>query len=44
MTMITIRLADERLAQLRVRAEQAGLALEEFVCRCIEKLLDQPDE
>jgi antitoxin FitA len=44
MTMITIPLSDERLAQLRIRAEQAGLAPEEFLRRRVEHLLDRPDE
>jgi hypothetical protein len=44
MTTITIPLSEERLAQLRIRAEQAGLAPEDFLRRCVEQLLDQPDE
>lgn len=44
MTMIAIPLSDERIEQLRSRAEQAGLAPEEFLRQCIEQLLDQPDE
>ena len=44
MTMITIPLSEERLAQLRSRAEQAGLAPEEFLRRRVEQLLDRPDE
>ncbi len=44
MTRITIPLSEERLAQLRVLAEQAGLAPEEFLRRQVEQLLDQPDE
>jgi hypothetical protein len=44
MTTITIPLSEERLAQLRVWAEQAGLSSEEFLRRRVEQLLDQPDE
>jgi antitoxin FitA len=44
MTMITIPLSEERLAQLRILAEQAGLPPEEFLRRRVEQLLDQPDE
>ena len=44
MTMITIPLSEERLAQLRVRAEQVGLAPEEFLRQRVEELLAQPDE
>ncbi|OAI48060.1 DNA-binding protein [Planctomycetaceae bacterium SCGC AG-212-F19] len=44
MTMITIPLSEERLAQLRLWAEQAGLAPEEFLRRRVEQLLDRPDE
>jgi hypothetical protein len=44
MTMITIPLSEERLARLRVWAEQAGLTPEEFLRRRVEQLLDRPDE
>jgi hypothetical protein len=44
MMLITVPLSEERLAQLRVRAEQAGLTPEEYLRRRIEQLLDQPDE
>lgn len=43
-TAITIPLSDERLAQLRAWAEQAGLPPEEFLRRRVEQLLDRPDE
>ncbi len=43
-TTIAIPLSDERAAQLRLRAEQAGLAPEEFLRRRVEQLLDRPDE
>jgi hypothetical protein len=32
------------VAQLRLRAEQAGLTPEEFLRRRVEQLLDRPDE
>jgi antitoxin FitA len=44
MTMITIPLSDERLAQLRIRAEQTGLTPEEFLRIRVEQLLAQPDD
>ena len=43
MTSITIPLSDERAAQLRVWAEEAGLPPEEFLRRRVEQLLDRPD-
>jgi hypothetical protein len=36
MTTIAIPLSDERVTQLRLRAEQAGLAPEEFLRRRVE--------
>ena len=44
MTTIAIPLSDERAAQLRLWAQQAGLAPEEFLRRRVEQLLDRPDE
>ena len=44
MTTIAIPLSDEQLAHLRQRAEQAGLAPEEFLRRRVEQMLDRPDE
>lgn len=44
MTMISIPLSDERLAQLRTWAEQTGLTPEEFLRRRVEQLLERPDE
>jgi hypothetical protein len=44
MTMITIPLSDERLAQLRAWAEQAGLSPEELLRRRVDQLLERPDE
>lgn len=44
MTIITIPLSDERLAQLRIWPEQTGLSLEDFLRRRVEQLLEQPDE
>ncbi len=43
MTHITIPLSDDRAAQLRVLAEQAGLSPEEFLRRRVEQLLERPD-
>jgi hypothetical protein len=44
MTTVAIPLSDDRVAQLRLRAAQAGLAPEEFLRRRVEQLLDRPDE
>ena len=44
MTMITIPLSDDRLAQLRLWAEEVGLTPEEFLRRRVEQLLERPDE
>ena len=44
MSTIAIPLSDERMEQLRLRAEQAGLPPEEFLRRRVEQLLDRPDE
>lgn len=43
MTTITIPLSDERAAQLRLWAQEAGLPPEEFLRRRVEQLLDRPD-
>jgi hypothetical protein len=43
MTTITIPLSDDRAAQLRAWAEEAGLAPEEFLQRRVEQLLERPD-
>lgn len=43
MTTITIPLSDERAAQLRLLAEEAGFPPEKFLRRCGEELLDRPD-
>lgn len=44
MTVIPIPLSDERLAQLQIRAQQAGVTPEEFLRRRVDHLLDRPDE
>jgi hypothetical protein len=44
MTSITIPISEERLQQLRLWAEQVGVAPEEFLRRRVEQLLDRPDE
>jgi hypothetical protein len=42
--MITIPLSEEQVSQLRLRAERAGLAPEEFLRQWVEQILDQPEE
>ncbi len=44
MTMITIPLSEERAAQLRRWAEQAGLPAEEFLRLRVEQMLAEPDQ
>lgn len=44
MTTITIPLSEERIAQLQMWAEQAGLPPEEYLRLRVEQLLDRPDE
>ncbi len=44
MTTIAIPLSEERMDQLRLWAEKAGMAPEEFLRRHIEQFLDQPNE
>ena len=44
MTLITIPLTDERVAELHIRAKKAGLAPEEFLRLRVEQLLTQPEE
>jgi antitoxin FitA len=44
MSTITISLADERLAQLRFRAERSGLTPEEYLQRHLEDFLDSDEE
>ena len=44
MTTISIPLSDERIAQLRLWAEEVGLPPEEFLRRRVEQMLDRPDE
>ena len=44
MTMMTIPVSDDRLEQLRIRAEQVGLAPEEFLRLLVDQLLAHPDE
>jgi hypothetical protein len=44
MTTISIPLSEDRVAQLRLRSEQAGLTPEEFLRRRVEQILDRPDE
>jgi hypothetical protein len=44
MTTISVPISDDRLAHLRIRAEQAGIAPEEFLRQRVEQLLERPDE
>ena len=44
MTTITLPLSDERYAQLQARAEQAGLAPEEFLRQRVDEILNGPDD
>ena len=44
MTTVALPLSDDRLARLRILAEQAGLTPEEFLRRQVDRLLDRPDE
>lgn len=44
MTNITINVPDERLKQLKERAEHSGMTTEELVLLSIEELLTQPDD
>lgn len=43
MTTITISLSDESMERLRLRAQQVGLAPEEFLRLHVEQLLARPD-
>ena len=42
MTTISITLPDNQVEELRLRAEQAGLPLEEYLVRCVGQILDRP--
>ncbi len=45
MTTISITLPDDQVAELRLRAEQAGLPLETYLARCVGQILDRkPDD
>jgi antitoxin FitA len=44
MTTLSISLSDDRQARLRSLAERAGLTVEEYLQRRVEKLLDGPDD
>jgi len=39
MTTISITLSDAQVAELRLRAEQAGLPLEEYLAWCVGQIL-----
>ena len=44
MTMVSIPISDERVAQLRAWAKEVGLSPEEFLRRRVDQLLEQPDD
>ena len=44
MTTISIPLADERLKQLRLRADRSGVTPEEYLQRRVEEFLEGPEE
>ncbi|MEI8368263.1 MAG: DNA-binding protein [Planctomycetia bacterium] len=41
MTTISITLPGDQVAELRLRAEQAGLPLEAYLARCVGQILDR---
>lgn len=41
MTTVSIPLAEGQVAELRLRAEQAGIPLEEYLARCVGQMLDR---
>jgi hypothetical protein len=44
MTVISIPLSDDRLAQLTKWADEAGVSPEEFLRQQVDALLEQPDD
>ena len=44
MTTVSIPLPDDQVAELRLRAEQAGIPLEEYLARCVGQILDRSAE
>jgi antitoxin FitA len=43
MTTVTVRLNDRRAEELRVKAEQYGVLLEDLLIASMENLLSQPE-
>jgi hypothetical protein len=41
MTTVSIPLPDDQVSELRLRADQAGIPLEEYLARCVGELLDR---
>ena len=44
MTTVSIPLPDDQVSELRLRADQAGVPLEEYLARCVGELLDRSAE
>lgn len=42
MTTVSIPLAEGQVAALRLRAEQAGISLEEYLARCVGATVSRP--
>jgi hypothetical protein len=41
MPAVSIPLRDDQVSELRLRADQAGIPLEEYLARCVGELLDR---
>lgn len=44
MTTVSIPLPDDQVSELCLRADQAGIPLEEYLARCVGELLDRSAE
>ena len=44
MTTVSIPLPDDQISELRLRADQAGIPLEEYLARCVGEILDRSAE
>ena len=44
MTLFSIPLPEDRASKFLLQAERVGLYPEEFLRRCVGKILDRPDE
>jgi hypothetical protein len=44
MTTVSIPLPDDQVSELRLRADQAGIPLEEYLARCVGEILDRSAE